>query len=146
MQHPALLIVDEAPIGALLRGNDGTWIVLGDGDLAPVPAGMSRNAAAAWEADRRELVEMRRRMADLAGEINAGSVTRAALLAVGIDAETVRPAFKARYTVDAPNRIPKIAPKATAFSCSFTVRGVSSSVISDSCSSTRLRTGMPAGV
>ena len=33
-----------------------------------------------------------------------------AMTAIGIDAETVSPAFKARYTVEAPNMIPKIAP------------------------------------
>jgi hypothetical protein len=33
-----------------------------------------------------------------------------AITAIGIDAETVSPAFNARYTVDAPKMIPKIAP------------------------------------
>jgi len=30
--------------------------------------------------------------------------------AIGIEADTVSPAFRARYTVDAPNRIPKMLP------------------------------------
>jgi hypothetical protein len=30
--------------------------------------------------------------------------------AIGIEAETVRPAFKAKYTVEAPKMIPKAAP------------------------------------
>ena len=33
-----------------------------------------------------------------------------AITAMGMDAETVNPAFKARYTVEAPNMIPKILP------------------------------------
>jgi hypothetical protein len=32
-----------------------------------------------------------------------------------MDAETVRPAFKARYTVEQPNKIPKKTPKTTDF-------------------------------
>ena len=34
--------------------------------------------------------------------------------AIGIDADTVRPTFSARYTVEAPNRTPNKAPKITA--------------------------------
>jgi hypothetical protein len=34
--------------------------------------------------------------------------------AIGIDADTVSPALSARYTVEAPNRIPKKAPITTA--------------------------------
>jgi hypothetical protein len=33
-----------------------------------------------------------------------------AITAIGIEADTVRPAFSARYTVAAPNMIPKMAP------------------------------------
>ena len=33
--------------------------------------------------------------------------------AMGMEAETVRPAFKARYTVEAPKIIPKAAPVRT---------------------------------
>jgi hypothetical protein len=38
-----------------------------------------------------------------------------AITAMGIEAETVRPAFKARYTVAAPKRMPKILPSTSAF-------------------------------
>jgi hypothetical protein len=38
-----------------------------------------------------------------------------AITAIGIEADTVSPAFKARYTVDEPNRIPKSAPNTTDF-------------------------------
>jgi hypothetical protein len=34
---------------------------------------------------------------------------------MGMDADTVRPAFKARYTVEQPNKIPKSAPNPTDF-------------------------------
>jgi hypothetical protein len=37
------------------------------------------------------------------------------ITAMGMDAETVRPAFKARYTVAAPKMMPKQAPVITAF-------------------------------
>jgi hypothetical protein len=37
------------------------------------------------------------------------------ITAMGIDAETVKPALRARYTVAAPNMIPKAAPVITAF-------------------------------
>jgi hypothetical protein len=36
-----------------------------------------------------------------------------AITAIGIDAETVRPAFKARYTVEHPKIIPNNDPKNT---------------------------------
>jgi hypothetical protein len=38
-----------------------------------------------------------------------------AITAMGIDAETVKPALSARYTVAAPKMIPKQAPVMTAF-------------------------------
>jgi hypothetical protein len=38
-----------------------------------------------------------------------------AITAMGMEAETVKPAFNARYTVAAPNIIPKQAPVMTAF-------------------------------
>ena len=41
--------------------------------------------------------------------------TAIARTAIGIDADTVSPARKARYTVTAPKMIPKIDPRTTAF-------------------------------
>jgi putative DNA primase/helicase len=89
---PTLLVIDERPTDALLRGVDGRWIVLGDADLAPVPGNRSGLRAAAWEADRRELVEARRKLADLAARAPLGGLRRADLEAVGIDAEMARKA------------------------------------------------------
>jgi hypothetical protein len=37
------------------------------------------------------------------------------MTAMGIDADTVNPALSAKYTVAAPNMIPKAAPVMTAF-------------------------------
>src|ERR687896_91994 len=44
--------------------------------------------------------------------------TEIARTAIGIDALTVRPARRPRYTVDAPNSSPNSAPMTTAFSVS----------------------------
>lgn len=90
--EPALVIADENPTGALLRGVDGAWITLGADDLAPVPAGLVGLKAAAWEADRLELAAMRRKLGDLAATIELGNLRRADLEAVGATAELARAA------------------------------------------------------
>ena len=90
--EPALVVVDENPTGALLRGVDGSWITLGADELAPVPAGLVGVKAAGWEADRPELVAVRRKLAELAGRVELGTLRRAELEAVGVTAEAARAA------------------------------------------------------
>jgi putative DNA primase/helicase len=89
---PVLLIIDERPTGALLRGINGRWIVLGDADLVPVPGGRSGPKATIWEVDRRELVEARRKLADFATRAPLGGLLRSDLETAGINAELARKA------------------------------------------------------
>lgn len=92
--EPALVVVDENPTGALLRGVDGSWITLGADDLAPVPAGLVGAKATAWEADHLELVATRRALGDLAERAGLGNLRRADLEGAGVTAEAARAAAR----------------------------------------------------
>jgi putative DNA primase/helicase len=90
--EPALLIVDENPLQALLRGTaEGQAITVGDADLDPTPRDMDKHRAWAWEADRRELVDMRRRLKPLSERVR-NRLERSDLTALGITSIQARTA------------------------------------------------------
>jgi putative DNA primase/helicase len=89
--EPALLIVDENPLPALLRGTESPTITVGDADLDPTPRDMDKHRAWAWEADRRELVDIRRRLKQLSERVQT-RLERSDLNAIGITAIQARKA------------------------------------------------------
>jgi len=88
---PALLIVDENPLQALLRGTEGPTLTVGDADLDPTPRDMDKHRAWAWEADQPELVDIRRRLKPLSERVQT-RLERSDLNAVGITAIQARKA------------------------------------------------------
>lgn len=89
--EPALLIVDENPLQALLRGTEGPALTVGDADLDPTPRNMDMKRAWIWEADRRELVEIRRSLRQLADRVR-NRLERSDLTALGITSIQARKA------------------------------------------------------
>jgi putative DNA primase/helicase len=111
--EPALLIVDENPLQALLRGTaEGTAaITVGDADLAPTPRHMDMRRAWAWEADRRELVEIRRSLGQLSERVQT-RLERSDLTALGITSIQARKA--AAQAMDLITRPEGLVPRISA--------------------------------
>jgi putative DNA primase/helicase len=114
--RPALLFVDENPVGAMLRGTGALpveWITVGLGDVAPyvtTPAGgIDKVRSAAFEADNPELIAVRRSL-DAVRRLNGlGDVRREAL--GDLSAEALRcAAGQAKNLIRRPVIVPGMAP------------------------------------
>jgi putative DNA primase/helicase len=114
--RPALLFVDENPVGAMLRGTGALpveWITVGLGDVAPyltTPAGaIDKVRSAAFEADNPELVAVRRNLDNVRRVNGLGDVRREAL--GDLSAEVLRcAAGQAKNLIRHPVIVPGMAP------------------------------------